>query len=105
MLKFAANVNMMFNELPSIAQRIFAAKKAGFEAVEITMPYIEKKEPIAEALRNTGIQCVLINASSGDLFCIYNAHLSLHIFKYHQNNYIHNQWTTCLFDQGGCLKY
>ena len=38
MPKFAANLTMLFTELPFM-QRFEAARKAGFEAVEYLFPY------------------------------------------------------------------
>ena len=39
MLKFSANVTMMFNEITDPIERIKAAKKAGFNAVEFIFIY------------------------------------------------------------------
>jgi hydroxypyruvate isomerase len=38
MLRFAASVNLMFNEVP-LPERFAAAKAAGFDAVEVQYPY------------------------------------------------------------------
>jgi hydroxypyruvate isomerase len=50
MLKFAANLSMMFNEVPFL-DRFSAAADAGFQGVEYLFPYEFPVEAIAERLR------------------------------------------------------
>ena len=50
MPQFAANLSMLWNELPFL-DRFDAAAKAGFKAVEFLFPYDFKAEDIAERLR------------------------------------------------------
>ncbi|BEP60536.1 hydroxypyruvate isomerase [Variovorax sp. V213] len=65
MPKFAANLTMLFTELPFM-QRFEAAAKAGFEAVEYLFPYPFEKKELAAALRTNGLQQVLHNLPAGD---------------------------------------
>jgi len=65
MPKFAANISMMFNELPFL-DRFAAARAAGFEAVEFLFPYEHPAEEIAKRLEGNGLQNVLFNAPPGD---------------------------------------
>ena len=54
MPKFAANLTMLFTELPFL-QRFEAAAKAGFEAVEYLFPYPFEKKDLTAALRANGL--------------------------------------------------
>ena len=65
MPKFAANLTMLFTELPFM-QRFEAAAKAGFEAVEYLFPYPFDKKELVAALRTNGLQQVLHNLPAGD---------------------------------------
>jgi len=65
MPKFAANLTMLFTELPFM-QRFEAAAKAGFEAVEYLFPYAFAKEELAAALKAHGLKQVLHNLPAGD---------------------------------------
>lgn len=65
MPKFAANLSMMFNELPFL-DRFAAARAAGFEAVEFLFPYEFPAAEIARRLKDNGLQNVLFNAPPGD---------------------------------------
>lgn len=60
MPKFAANISMLFTELPFL-DRIPAAKKAGFDAVEILFPYDISAREIRAALQGADLPLVLIN--------------------------------------------
>lgn len=60
MPKFAANISMLFTELPFL-DRIAAAKNAGFEAVEILFPYEIAARDILRALQDADMPLVLIN--------------------------------------------
>ncbi len=64
MPKFAANLTMLFNELPFL-DRFAAARKAGFDAVEYLFPYEHPKEEIAARLRANGLKQVLHNLPAG----------------------------------------
>jgi hydroxypyruvate isomerase len=65
MPKFAANISMLFTELPFL-DRIQAAREAGFDAVEFLFPYEHAAEQIAERLNAHGIENVLFNMPPGD---------------------------------------
>jgi len=65
MPRFAANLSMMFNELPFL-DRFAAARAAGFEAVEFLFPYEFPAAEIAMRLKDNGLAQVLFNAPPGD---------------------------------------
>ena len=61
MLKFAANLSFLYNELPFL-DRFEAAAKDGFKGVEYLFPYAHSPQEIASALQHSGLQQVLFNA-------------------------------------------
>ncbi|XP_061399307.1 putative hydroxypyruvate isomerase [Musca vetustissima] len=63
-LKFAANLNFLFTEARTIAERIVLAHKAGFRAVEIPYPKSEE-EAVVKAKQETGIHVSLVNIALG----------------------------------------
>ncbi|HEU5177075.1 MAG TPA: TIM barrel protein, partial [Burkholderiales bacterium] len=65
MLRFAANVSMMFAEVEFL-RRFAAAARAGFHAVEYQYPYDWKPAEIAAAVRDAGVEVVLHNMPQGD---------------------------------------
>ncbi len=65
MPKFAANLTMMFNEVPFL-QRFDAAANAGFKGCEFLFPYEHAPQDVAAALQHSGMQNVLFNLSPGD---------------------------------------
>ena len=65
MLKFAANLSMLFTEVP-FPERFAAAAKAGFKGVEYLFPYILPKEDIAERLKSNNLTQVLFNLPAGN---------------------------------------
>jgi hydroxypyruvate isomerase len=65
MPKFAANLTMLFNELPFI-ERFEAAAWAGFEGVEYLFPYDFDKDELAARLRRYGLTQVLHNLPAGN---------------------------------------
>ena len=65
MPRFAANISLLFTELPFL-ERFEAAAKAGFTAVEILFPYDEEPEKIRAALDAHGLAMALFNAPPGD---------------------------------------
>ena len=65
MPKLAANLSMMFNEVP-LLERFEAAARAGFGAVELLFPYEHPPEELAARLRAAGVQNVLFNLPPGD---------------------------------------
>jgi len=65
-MKIAANLSMLFGELP-LAERVLAAKIAGFEGVEIQFPYELPAIRLKELLERADLPLVLINLPAGDL--------------------------------------
>jgi hydroxypyruvate isomerase len=65
MPKFAANLSMMFTEVPFL-DRFGAAAQAGFRAVEFLFPYEHPPGAIADQLRLHNLQIVLCNLPPGD---------------------------------------
>ncbi len=64
MPKFAANLSMMYPELPFL-ERFEAAARDGFTAVEYLFPYAFSKNELAAHLKLNGLQQVLFNAPPG----------------------------------------
>jgi hydroxypyruvate isomerase len=64
MPKFAANLSMMYPELPFL-ERFEAAARDGFKAVEFLFPYSFDKQELAARLKANGLQQVLFNAPPG----------------------------------------
>lgn len=65
MPRFAANLTMLFGELPFL-ERFQAARRAGFEAVEFLSPYEHAPEEVARAARDAGVEVALFNMPMGD---------------------------------------
>ena len=65
MPRFAANLTMLFTELPFL-DRFEAAHDAGFKGVEYLFPYGFEKEALAERLQQFGLTQVLHNLPAGD---------------------------------------
>lgn len=65
MPRFAANLTMMFTEVPFL-ERFGAAAKAGFEGVEFLFPYEHSPQEIAGLLKGNGLDNVLFNMPPGD---------------------------------------
>lgn len=61
MPKFAANISLLFSELPYL-DRFQAAADAGFKAVEILYPYETAAKETQRALMSNGLELLLINA-------------------------------------------
>jgi len=64
MPQFAANLSMMYPELPFL-DRFEAAAKDGFQAVEFLFPYAYTPEELATRLKANHLQQVLFNAPPG----------------------------------------
>jgi 2-dehydrotetronate isomerase len=64
MPQFAANLSMMYTELPFL-DRFEAAAKDGFKAVEYLFPYAFDANELAARLSANGLQQVLFNAPPG----------------------------------------
>lgn len=65
MVKLAANLSMMFNEVEFPA-RFEAAAKAGFKAVEYLFPYAYDAKDLAAKLADNGLEQALFNMFPGD---------------------------------------
>jgi len=65
MPRFAANLSMLFQELPFM-ERFDAARQAGFEAVECQFPYAHGSDELARSLRASGLRQVLHNLPAGN---------------------------------------
>ncbi len=65
MPRFAANLTMLFTEVPFL-DRFALASQAGFEAVEFLFPYTFEKKTLVEALHSTGLKQVLHNLPAGN---------------------------------------
>lgn len=65
MLRFAANLSMMYNE-HAFLDRFAAAAKDGFEGVEFLFPYDYKAEEIKSRLTSLGLTQALFNAPPGN---------------------------------------
>lgn len=65
MPKFAANLTMLFTELPFL-ERFGAAAKAGFQGVEYLFPYAYPKDELADCLREHRLVQVLHNLPAGN---------------------------------------
>jgi len=65
MPRFAANLSLMFTEVPFL-DRFDAAAVAGFTAVEFLFPYDHPAEEIGERLRRNGLAQALFNLPPGN---------------------------------------
>jgi hydroxypyruvate isomerase len=66
MLSFAANLAMLFEEVPFM-ERFALARAAGFDGVEYPFPYEHSKVELAERLEAHRLKQVLFNLPPGDL--------------------------------------
>ena len=66
MLRFSANLSMLFTELP-LLQRFRAARQAGFTAVEIQFPYELSIEQLQAVLQENALKLVLFNVDADTL--------------------------------------
>src|SRR4030088_902573 len=65
MPRFAANLSMMFTEVPFL-DRFEAAAKAGFTSVEFLFPYDHPAEEVGHRLKTAGLTQALFNLPPGD---------------------------------------
>lgn len=66
MLKFSANLSLLFTEV-ALPERFKLAREAGFSGVEIQFPYQLPAEQIQEALLEHQLELVLFNIPADDL--------------------------------------
>lgn len=64
-MRLAANLSMMFNEVPFL-ERFEAAARAGFKGVEFLFPYEHPPSEIRSRLDANGLEQVLFNGPPGD---------------------------------------
>ena len=65
MPKFAANLTMMFTEVPFL-NRFAAAADAGFSAVEFLFPYEHSPREVARHSKAAGVEVILFNMPAGN---------------------------------------
>src|SRR6266536_626055 len=65
MPRLAANLSMMFNEVPFL-DRFAAARKAGFDAVEFLFPYEHPAGELRKRLEGEGLTQALFNMPPGN---------------------------------------
>ena len=65
MPRFAANISMMFNEVPFL-ERFARARACGFDGVEFLFPYEHPAADIADALKASNLTQALFNMPPGD---------------------------------------
>ncbi len=65
MFHFAANLTMLFNEVPFL-ERFKEAKSSGFDGVEFLFPYEHSKTELRERLETEGLTQVLFNLPPGN---------------------------------------
>ncbi|NRR30361.1 hydroxypyruvate isomerase [Oxalobacteraceae bacterium] len=65
MTKLAANLTMLFNEVPFL-DRFEAAASAGFKAVEFLFPYPFEVKDLASRLQDNGLELILHNLPAGN---------------------------------------
>lgn len=65
MPRFAANLSMLFTEVPML-DRFERAARAGFSSVEIQFPYEATAQQVSERLKDSRLRMVLHNLPAGD---------------------------------------
>src|SRR5262245_60073394 len=65
MPRFAANLTLLFNEVPFL-DRFEAAARAGFKGVEYLFPYDFEKDALKQRLKQHGLTQVLHNLPAGN---------------------------------------
>ncbi|XP_043554861.1 putative hydroxypyruvate isomerase isoform X2 [Chiloscyllium plagiosum] len=65
-LHFAANLSWLFLELDNLSERVEAAARAGFKAVEVAWPYDTEATELKKVLERNGMEIVLINTPPGN---------------------------------------
>jgi hydroxypyruvate isomerase len=65
-MKFSANISILFRDCPFL-QRFEHAARAGFGAVELWWPSGESLADVEAAVRDSGVEVVLLNFDAGDM--------------------------------------
>jgi hydroxypyruvate isomerase len=63
--RFAANISTLYPEFP-LLERVGAAARDGFAAVEVQAPYAVAASELRRSIVDAGVQLVLMNAPPGD---------------------------------------
>lgn len=63
---FAANLSLLFTEL-KFTDRFSAAKRHGFDAIEIQFPYQETADTLLNLLHENELKLILFNVDADDL--------------------------------------
>lgn len=66
-MRFSANIGFLYNDLP-YPERIRAAKRDGFDAVECHFPYAYEADEIIAVLEETGLPMLGLNTRPGESF-------------------------------------
>jgi len=66
MPRFAANIAYMFNERPTLLERVGAAARAGFKAVELQFPYDVPPAVLRAETERHGLTVLGLNTERGD---------------------------------------
>jgi hydroxypyruvate isomerase len=66
MVKFSANLGFLWPDLP-LLERIEAASRAGFRAIELHWPYDVPAESVQDACARQGIRLLALNTPLGDV--------------------------------------
>lgn len=66
MIKFSANLSLLFTELDFL-DRFKAAKECGFDGVEIQFPYLYSAKEIKQKLVENDLKLILFNVDADDL--------------------------------------
>lgn len=64
-LKYCANISWLFTEWPEFSERLRAAGRAGFQAVEAAWLYGSDPRELQKVREETGLQVALINTPPG----------------------------------------
>ena len=65
-MKFSANLGFLWKQLP-LTNAIYAAKEAGFDAVECHWPYDVPSKNVAKALKATNLKMIGLNTRRGNV--------------------------------------
>ena len=65
MIRFTANLTMLFNEV-GFLERFNLAARAGFKGVEFKDPFAYSRADVVAALRDSGLEAILFNMPAGN---------------------------------------
>jgi hydroxypyruvate isomerase len=64
--RYCANISLLFAEAPLLERPALAAR-AGFSAIEMWWPPADALDAVADAVRDAGVEVVLLNFDAGDM--------------------------------------